>query len=373
MEYQKSKRSNKKLYKRSDKRTKKRLNRRSDKRTKKKYKRVGGAVAADTVPATATAATAAATAATAAATANSAATAAASSDEPIYIIRHGLSCANAKKYESKTNLLVFHRILDPPLTKSSIEKSTGYKGSDLHGKIKEIIHVDESLEPQKNFVLCCSTLLRTQETCYNMFKRYLDHKNCLNNSIHILPYCNENFNPVKAFNLDNKPDPNIWESGSEDQKITKIKERVLKNYENLFKTKEPRKMFEVISDSIKLVDKKIFNLEYIPPDLKVSESVPNRENFKGILKKIKGNHLTKNPIIIVVTHSHFMKGELNIPEKPKNNSIYSMDLRGNSWSPPGETVPDYIQEFYYKGNIFDGFDNSLENLSEQVKICEKDQ
>jgi len=345
MEYQKSKRSNKKLYKRSDKRTKKRLNRRPDKRTKKKYKREGGA---DAAPVAATAAASLVTTE--------------SSEPNLYIIRHGLSCANAKKYESKGLVpLAFHKILDPRLTKSSIEKSTGYEKSGLHGEIKKIIF--NEVNPDRKFVLCCSTLLRSQETCYHMFKRYLDHKNCLNKSIHILPYCNEKFNKIDKYNQDNKPDPKIWGITGKDKKITKIQERVFKNYETLFKTKEPRKKFVTDRGSIKLEDRNIFNLDYITDDFNVSETGPDREEFKKILKeiKIKIKYLTGNPIIIVVTHSNFMKGELKIPVKPKNNSIhkFTMKIEGDSGI-----------SLNYEGNDFDGFDNSHEKLGEQVKICE---
>lgn len=352
MEYQKSKRSNKKIYKRSDKRTKKRLNRRPDKRTKKKYKRVGGASPATDV------ATADASATTT--------TDAASSETNIYIIRHGLSCANAKMYKSKgpINYLEAHRILDPSLTKSSVEKSTGQTETGLHKKIKEIIVVDEFLEPQKDFVLCCSTLFRTQESCYHMFKRYLDHKKCLNNSIHILPYCNENFNKIGAINLDNKPDPDIWGIPDKDQKITKIQERVFKNYETLFKTKEPRKKFKVEDggNSIKLDDRKIFNLDYLEDveDVDISGIRPDSMEFKKILKTIKEKYLPKDPIIVVVTHQYFMKDELKVPEKPKNNSIhkFTMNIERNS-----------VISLNYKGVPFIGFDDSKENLDQEDKIC----
>ena len=333
MEYQKSKRSNKKIYKRSDKRTKKRLNRRPDKRTKKKYKRVGGATTATT--------------------------ATASSETNVYIIRHGLSCANAKMYKRKgLNYFGAHKILDPSLTKSSVEKSTGKTEPGLHEAIKKIIF--NKFNPDRKFILCCSTLFRAQETCYHMFKRYLDHKNCLNNSIHILPYCNEK---TKIGQDDNKPDPNIWGIPDKDQKITKIQERVFKNYETLFKTKEPRKKFELAGagDSIKLVDRKIFKLDYIRDDFNVLETIPDSENFLEILKGIKENLASEDPIIIVVTHSHFMKDELNIPEKPKNNSIHKfmMDIQGGS-----------VNSFNYEGVPFIGFDDSDEDLDQEDKICE---
>ena len=359
MEYQKSKRSNKKIYKRSDKRTKKRLNRRPDKRTKKKYKRIGGASpATDVATATATATTT---------------TDAASSETNIYIIRHGLSCANAKMYKSKSpiNYLEAHRTLDPSLTKSSVEKSTGQNKSGLHEAIKKIIF--NKFNPDRKFILCCSTLFRAQETCYHMFKRYLDHKNCLNESIYILPYCNENFNKIGAINLDNKPDPDIWGITDKDQKINKIQERVFKNYETLFKTKEPRKKFEHkgVGDSIKLVDRKIFNLDYLE-SVDVSETSPDSMGFKNILKTIKQKHPSDDPIIVVVTHSHFMKDELKVPEKPKNNSIYSMKLKSNAWGPSGTLLPDYsTYNFYYKGKIFDGFDDSDEDLDQEDKICKR--
>lgn len=352
MEYQKGKRSNKKIYKRSDKRTKKRLNRRPDKRTKKKYKRVGGADGLTIEEEQARDAF------------QKGKEKEMTSNKPIYIIRHGLSCANAKMYKSKgpINYLGGHRTLDPSLTKSSVEKSTGQTETGLHKKIKEIIVVDEFLEPQKDFVLCCSTLFRTQETCYHMFKRYLDHKKCLNNSIHILPYCNENFNKIGAINLDNKPDPDIWGIPDKDQKITKIQERVFKNYETLFKTKEPRKKFVTESDSgnIKLVDRKIFNLDYIQGGFNVSETSPDSKKFKNILKSIKQKYPREDPIIFVVTHSHFMKDELKVPEKPKNNSIhkFTMNIERNS-----------VISLNYKGVPFIGFDDSKENLDQEDKIC----
>ena len=203
-------------------------------------------------------------------------------------------------------------------------------------------------------------MFRTQETCYHMFKRYLDHKNCLNNSIHILPYCNEGFNKIGAFNLDNKPDPKIWNSGDKQEIITKIQERVFKNYETLFKTKEPRKKFKVDGDSIKLVERKIFNLDYIE-GVNVSETSPDSMKFKNILKTIKQYPASGDPIIIVVTHSHFMKDELKVPEKPKNNSIHKfmMDIQG-----------DHVISFNHKGVPFNGFDYSQENLDQEDEICE---
>tara|TARA_Y100001958_G_scaffold129498_1_gene98063 strand:+ start:4286 stop:5392 length:1107 start_codon:yes stop_codon:yes gene_type:complete len=360
MEYQKSKRSNKKLYKRSDKRTKKRLNRRPDKRTKKKYKRVGGTAAIANIVDT------------------SKETPLTiekikmnesldqqdeeyNSDKPIYIIRHGLSCANAKMYKSKvmgvsTHYKSAHKILDPSLTKSSIEKSTGQTSSDLHEAIKKIIF--DKVNPDRKFILCCSTLFRTQETCYHMFKRYLDHENCLNKSIYILPYCNEK-NIDKD---DNKPNPEIWGITSEDQKITKIQERVFKNYETLFKTKEPRKKFEVAGDSIGLVDRKIFNLDYIE-GVNVSETSPDSEKFIEKLKDIKKEYPSEDPIIVVVTHSDFMKDELKVPEKPKNNSIYNFTMKIHN-------PLNLVNEFNYKGKNFDGFDNSEEDLDQEDEICE---
>lgn len=343
MEYQKSKRSNKKIYKRSDKRTKKRLNRRPDKRTKKKYKRVGGADELTIEEKQARDAF------------QKGKEKEMNNNKPIYIIRHGLSCANAKMYKSKglINYLEAHKILDPSLTKSSVEKSTGQTKSGLHEAIKKIIF--NEFNPDRKFILCCSTLFRTQETCYHMFKRYLDHKNCLNESIYILPYCNEK-NIDKD---DNKPNPKIWEITNKDQKITKIQERVFKNYETLFKTKEPRKMFEVTSDSIKLVDRKIFNLDYIE-GVDVSETSPDSMGFKNILKTIKQKHPSDDPIIVVVTHSNFMKDELNIPGNPKNNSIhkFTMEIGGDSEI-----------SLNYKGKNFDGFDDSEEDLYQEDEIC----
>ena len=194
-----------------------------------------------------------------------------------------------------------------------------------------------------------------------MFKRYLDHKNCLNESIYILPYCNENFNKIGAINFDNKPDPDIWGITDKDQKINKIQERVFKNYETLFKTKEPRKKFEHegVGDSIKLVDRKIFNLDYLE-GVDVSETSPDSMRFKNILKTIKEKHPSDDPIIVVVTHSHFMKDELKVPEKPKNNSIYkfTMNIERNS-----------VISLNYKGVPFIGFDDSKENLDQEDKIC----
>lgn len=349
MEYQKSKRSNKKIYKRSDKRTKKRLNRRSDKRTKKKYKRVGGSTASNAPELTIEEEQMEVAF-------QKGKEKEMNSNKPIYIIRHGLSCANAKMYKSKgLNYFGAHKILDPSLTKSSVEKSTGQTESGLHEEIKKIIF--NEFNPDRKFILCCSTLFRTQETCYHMFKRYLDHKNCLNKSIYILPYCNEK-NIGKD---DNKPNPEIWGITSEDQKINKIQERVFKNYETLFKTKEPRKMFEVTSDSIKLVDRKIFNLDYIE-GVNVSETSSNSMRFKNILKDIKQKHPSEDPIIVVVTHSDFMKDELNIPGKPKNNSIHKfimkIDHRG------------VVISFNHKGVPFNGFDYSQENLDQEDEICE---
>ena len=164
----------------------------------------------------------------------------------------------------------------------------------------------------------------------------------------------------------------IYEIPDKDQKINKIQERVFKNYETLFKTKEPRKKFVTESDSgnIKLVDRQIFNLDYIQGDFNVSETSPDSMGFKNILKTIKQKHPSDDPIIVVVTHSNFMKDELNIPGNPKNNSIYSMELKSNTWSPEGTIVTDHsTYNFYYKEKIFDGFDDSEEDLDQEDEIC----
>lgn len=205
----------------------------------------------------------------------------------LIVIRHALSCANAIIYSDEWYLkrkVKGHRLLDPRLTSDSIGKC-----EQMHGVIQGIIQGIRS--NNRSFILCCSSLLRAQETCYHLFKGNIDAS--IGRGIHVLPYCKE---IGSEWLLDDLPDPNVWKDTMEETE-QKLNTKVQGIHREEMNTNFRLNYFTPLKTS---KDKGLYKLAKEKGDLKT---------FQSKLKELR-EKFGEPPVIIVVSHSAFIKDEL---------------------------------------------------------------